>query len=281
MLPALDEAQNMLAAKGALEVPATVVEDLTPVLAFADYNATITWASDTEAVIAVDGTVVRPAIGEADATVVLTATITVGATTETMDFTVTVPAIPTPSTMGLFFSQYGDGDGGSCKFVELYNPTGDAIDLSEYTIVKGGNGTAFADSSDIQALTGTLAAGAVIVVGNPACFNGSDAGSLDAGFPQTGIDYITSTVVGYINGDDALGLFHNGTLIDVIGLNGEDPGSSWPVGNGNTTDGNTANVGLIRIPSIEMGETDWTVGATQWIVIDDRDYSDVGTHTVD
>lgn len=42
------------------------------------HDATIVWASDNETVIATDGTVTRPAYGEDDATVILTATITVG-----------------------------------------------------------------------------------------------------------------------------------------------------------------------------------------------------------
>ncbi len=175
----------------------------------------------------------------------------------------------------LFFSQYGDGDGGNCKFVELYNPTDAPIDLSHYTIIKGGNGTPFADSTNIETLTGTLAAGAVIVIGNPACFDGTDSASVDAGFPQIGLTYIGSTVVGYINGDDALGLFKDGVLIDTIGQNGEDPGSSWVVG-----DGTTADTGLIRMPGVVNGTPNWAVGATEWIVIDDRDYTNVGIHTV-
>ena len=127
-----------------------------------------------------------------------------------------------------------------------------------------------------------LAAGAVIVIGNPACFDKSDSGSVDGGFPQSGLDYISSTVVGYINGDDALGLFFaDDTLLDIIGVSGVDPGTSWAVGNGNITDGTTANTGLIRVSTVTSGETDWAVAAQQWIVIDDREYGDVGIHTCD
>ena len=186
----------------------------------------------------------------------------------------------------LFFSEYGDGDGGSCKYVEVYNPTNAAVDLSYYTVVKGGNGTLFADSSNIDALSGMLAAGEVLVIGNPGCLvltdQAQDATVSSTTFPLTGIMFMASTNVGYINGDDALGLFFGETLIDVIGTNGTDPGSSWPVGNGNLTDGTTANTLLTRVATVTAGETDWAVGAMQWIVATDgRDYSTVGAHTSD
>jgi len=180
----------------------------------------------------------------------------------------------------LFFSQYGEPDGGNCKFIEIYNPTSVEVDLSHYTIIKGGNGDTFEESTNIETLVGTLAPGAVLVIGNPACFDGTDTGSVDAGFPQTGIVYIASTVVGYINGDDALGLFKDGVLIDTIGLSGEDPGTFWAVGNGDLLGGTTLNEGMIRIPTAVNGSPNWAVAAMEWISIDDRDYTNVGSHTV-
>ncbi len=53
-------------------------------------GSTITWASDTETVVAADGTVTRPAFSDGDATVVMTATITNGTVSETKTFTLTV-----------------------------------------------------------------------------------------------------------------------------------------------------------------------------------------------
>ena len=82
------------------------------------------------------------------------------------------------------------------------------------------------------------------------------------------------------NGDDTIGLFNGTVLIDVIGLYQEDPGSNWPVGNGDLLGGTTANVIMVRVPTVTMGELDWAVGAMQWIVsASDRDYSTVGNHT--
>jgi hypothetical protein len=186
----------------------------------------------------------------------------------------------------LFFSEYGEPDGGNCKYVEIYNPTDAPIDLTNYSIVKGGNGDTFAESVSIEDLTGTLAAGATLIIGNPACFDGTDTASVTAGFPQPGVgfvdgtDYIESTVVGYVNGNDALGLFFNGVLIDTIGLGGENPGDSWAVGNGDLLGGLTEDIIMIRIPTAVNGSPNWAVGAMEWIVVDHRDYTDTGIHTV-
>ncbi|MED5524231.1 MAG: LamG-like jellyroll fold domain-containing protein [Pseudomonadota bacterium] len=55
-------------------------------------GATISWQSSNSAVIASDGTVTRPNVGEGDQTVTLTATITLNGQTQTVTFTIRVPA---------------------------------------------------------------------------------------------------------------------------------------------------------------------------------------------
>jgi hypothetical protein len=284
VLPDLTDADKMVISEAQLDISLTLTEDVVLPL-INDFGATITWATSDAAVVTDAGVITRPVLGDPDVTATLTATIVVGTETAvTKDFLVTVKAEQPVLTADLFFSEYAEADGGSCKYVEIYNPTAGTIDLSTYSIIKGGNGTAFDASSDVFDLTGTLAAGAVLVLGNSACTDPGDA-SQTAGnpaFPLTGIDWVVTTVVGYVNGDDALGLFNGATLIDTIGLNGVDPGSSWDVGNGDLLGGTTANVIMVRIPSVTMGSDDWAVVAMQWIVsTDNRDYSTVGTHTVD
>ena len=281
VLPALSDADALSVAVAAVDVAAVAAVDVT--LPTEMYGVAIAWASDNAAITDM-GVVTQPATGSGDATVTLTATFTIGVETSTQTFTVTVPEVPAPTTTGLFFSEYAEADGGNCKYVEIYNGTDATVDLSEYSITKGGNGTLFAASGDNVTLSGTLAAGAVLVVGNSGCVDVADAAQTTATvlFPTTGIDWLVSTVVGYVNGDDAIGLFHNGVLIDAIGQEGVDPGTHWMVGNGNITDGETRNVILIRVPAVTQGSDDWAVGAMQWIVAtDDRDYSTVGVHTVD
>ena len=55
-------------------------------------DATVTWASSNPSVITTDGIVTRPEIGSGNATVTLTATITVGSSSDTKVFTATVLA---------------------------------------------------------------------------------------------------------------------------------------------------------------------------------------------
>lgn len=74
-----------------------VIDDV--VLPTSGANDTIiTWASDTPGVVSNTGDVVRPAFGEPDATVVLTATISKGGASDTRQFTVVVLAQPDDQT---------------------------------------------------------------------------------------------------------------------------------------------------------------------------------------
>ncbi|MFC3689311.1 immunoglobulin-like domain-containing protein [Aquipuribacter hungaricus] len=83
-------AQAALAADAAaLTVPAQTITDLRLPTAGARGSA-VTWSSSDPARVAGDGTVTRPARGQADATVTLTATLALGGRSTTKAFTVTV-----------------------------------------------------------------------------------------------------------------------------------------------------------------------------------------------
>ncbi|PAT02601.1 hypothetical protein CI105_01200 [Candidatus Izimaplasma bacterium ZiA1] len=281
-LPAPTDQQIADTLYGAAMLPNDVYGNLVLATTHTDYTATAVWTTNNLPVVAADGTVVRPALNQPDVDVLVSVVVTVNSVDYNYSKTVTVKAyVPE-----LFFSEYAEADGGNCKYVEVYNPTSEVVQLSNYKIIKGGNGKEFAASSDIYEMEGTLAPGAVVVVGNSGCINATDDAQdplvSSPLFPTTGIAWYETTVVGYVNGDDALGLFKGDALVDTIGLSGEDPGSKWDVGNGNTTDGTTANVILVRVSTVVYGTTDWTVGAEQWIVsANDRDYSTVGSHTSD
>ncbi|QVK18582.1 lamin tail domain-containing protein [Mycoplasmatota bacterium] len=62
-------------------------------LATTSGDVAIAWTTDNADVITTDGTVTRPAQGESDVTVKLTATLTIGDLTETKEFTLTVKAL--------------------------------------------------------------------------------------------------------------------------------------------------------------------------------------------
>ncbi|MCF6133136.1 reprolysin-like metallopeptidase [Flavobacterium wongokense] len=117
----------------------------------------------------------------------------------------------------LMFSEYIEGSSNN-KALEIANNTGAAVSLSIYTVKKQTNG-AGAWSTGIT-LSGTLNNGAKFVMVNSsialACYNSASANISTAGNEMT------------FNGNDAVGLFKNGVLIDIIG----------------TFDGGTANFAI-------------------------------------
>ena len=63
----------------------------------------------------------------------------------------------------LFFSEYIEGSS-SNKALEIYNPTGSEVDLSNYRVIRANNGAVAL--SDSVVLSGTLADKDVFVIGN-------------------------------------------------------------------------------------------------------------------
>ncbi len=104
----------------------------------------------------------------------------------------------------LFFSEYIEGSSYN-KALEIANFTGSAVDLSAFSIKKQSNG-AGAWSGGIT-LSGQLANGDVYVAANS---NASSTILAVADFTSAGSELS-------FNGNDAVGLFKNGVLIDIIG----------------------------------------------------------------
>ena len=85
------------------------------------------------------------------------------------------------------------------------------------------------------------------------------------------------------NGDDAVGLFYNETLIDAIGVEGVDPGTAWDVaGETEATKDHT----LVRKASVGSGNSgDWASSAgtvaddSEWTVYDQNTWDYVGSHS--
>ena len=166
-----------------------------------------------------------------------------------------------PGCSELYFSEYIEGSSNN-KAYEIYNPTSQAIDLSNYTVYLYKNGATIAD--DTLMLTGTLNANDVYIVANP---------NADSANIRAHSDTLHATT--FFNGDDALALFNGTTKVDVIGLIGEDPGSSWSVDTGATRE-----YTLVRKAAIVNGTTLWSGnGDTQWIAYSQNDFSHLGTHT--
>ena len=106
----------------------------------------------------------------------------------------------------LLFSEYIEGSGNN-KALEIANNTGSSVSLSAYTIKKQTNGAG--SWSTGLALSGTLTTGSKFVIVNSSisssCYSTSAA------------NISTSGTELMFNGNDAVGLFKNGVLIDIIG----------------------------------------------------------------
>ena len=106
----------------------------------------------------------------------------------------------------MYFSEYLEGSSNN-KALEITNKTGGSISLSSYVVKKQTNGSG--SWSTGLTLSGTLANNGKFVIVNSAissaCYSTATANLSSAAGEMT------------FNGNDAVGLFKNGTLIDVIG----------------------------------------------------------------
>lgn len=173
----------------------------------------------------------------------------------------------------LFFSEYVEGSSGNNKCVEIYNPTGAAIDLSAgaYKVQVFANGAAMAGST--IALTGTIAAYGTYVLCN------SGAG--------TGLLAVANQTSGSLshNGDDALALVKGAgnTFVDIFGNIGNDPGAAWTSGAISTVDQvlrrkSTVQAGITINPGGTGAGAFASLGA-EWENFSDTDYTGFGSHT--
>ena len=152
----------------------------------------------------------------------------------------------------LFLSEYIEGSSLN-KAIEIANFTGVSVNLSAYSIKKQTNG-AGSWSTGVN-LSGTLDNADVYVIANTGA-NSTILSVADISPAVTELDF---------NGNDALGLFKNGVLIDIIG----------------TFDGGTANfaqnVTLVRKATVSSPVTTYDV--TEWDSFVSDTSTDLGTHT--
>ncbi|WBO85326.1 endonuclease [Hymenobacter yonginensis] len=162
----------------------------------------------------------------------------------------------------LYFSEYVEGAASNSKAVEIYNPTSAPISLTGIRLELFANGSSTPTAT--QALSGTIAPGDVYVVANTGVVSTVVLGQTDL-----------QSAVCFFNGDDALALFDGTDTLDVIGVIGVDPGTTWTIPGGGSTTDNT----LVRKPTVARGETRWSVGASTWQALGTDVYTNVGSHT--
>ena len=166
----------------------------------------------------------------------------------------------------LLISEYiegvgGGGPNGTSRALELFNTSLNTIALDNYALLQYSNGSSV--PTDTLALTGSLGPqGRYVIVSNTGTIS------------QT----LTSDLIsGFINftGNDAIALTRNDSIVDMIGIIGNDPGNNgWPV-----AVATTANNGMRRMSNVQMPEGDWSIAATQWEIFPSNDFSDLGLHT--
>ncbi|HEY4616821.1 MAG TPA: endonuclease [Flavobacterium sp.] len=140
----------------------------------------------------------------------------------------------------LLFSEYIEGSSNN-KALEISNATGSAVNLSVYSVKKQTNGSGSWSSG--MSLSGTLSNGSKFTLVNSAIASSCYAtGSANISTAATEMTF---------NGNDAIGLFKNGVLIDIIG----------------TFNGGTANFGanvtLRRKSTVTSPNTTFNI-STEW-----------------
>jgi len=179
----------------------------------------------------------------------------------------------------LFISEIAEGSSNN-KYLEIYNGTGSAVDLSNFSLSSCSNGCDvsgefdFPDNITFAPMT-MLNDGDVYLIAHPS----ADASIL-------AVADMTFTFLS--NGDDSYALTNAGatasvyTIIDIVGDLQGDPGSGWPVADDSN---GTQNQTLVRKSTvcngnpIELGSFGTDVASSEWIVNPIDDWSNINVHT--
>ena len=185
----------------------------------------------------------------------------------------------------LFFSEYVEGSSNN-KALEIYNPTSSSIDLSNYSIERYSNGSLTV--SDVMTLSGILLPGQTWVVTNSDTNSTNEFGYIQMELYEMA-DQLAPSYPSplYFNGNDAITLSKNGTIIDIIGKIGENPGDAWTddasAGFTETNGGAwwTKNHTMKRKFNITQGVTSNPIlfdPSTEWDTLSIDDWSNLGFH---
>jgi len=146
-----------------------------------------------------------------------------------------------PANANVLITEYVEG-GSNNKAFEISNLGTESVDLftAGYRLEAFNNGNT--DASNSENLIGILVPNSSIVIYNSGA---------DEAFKKLAPQGIASNVT-FINGDDALVLTVNGTIVDSLGRVGEDPGSEWT--DPNDANFSTANKTLRRLSTVTIGD---------------------------
>ena len=168
-----------------------------------------------------------------------------------------------PGLSTVFFSEYIEGSGNN-KALEIYNGSGDVIELDNYRINQSANGGGWE-------FLHTFPVGISLNSGDTWVIVTDEA---DPVMQAVADEILSYPSVVHFTGNDARGLEYNTSsntwiLLDVIGIPEDNPGSGWDVaGIPEATSEHT----LVRKPHMIMGNTNWIESAgteerfSEWIV---------------
>ena len=155
------------------------------------------------------------------------------------------------NTVDLFFSEYMEGSGTN-KALEIANFTGATVNLSEYSIKLSSNGNSAWTNTYNFPSNASIPNEEVYVVANggtSVCTNV--------------LDNLNNAITGF-NGNDALGLFKNDVLIDILGTLGDATVYA-------------ENITLVRNATITNGST--VYNANEWTSYPQNTCTNLGSHT--
>ncbi len=158
----------------------------------------------------------------------------------------------------IIISQYIEtGSGTDPKGIELWNVSGSTIDFSTSNLVVNRfSGGGSSSSTEATISTGTLAAGAVMVIGHDTL-----AAYMTVNHPT--VLFVDDPFT--FNGDDALSITLGGALQDIFGQNkGTDPGSSWSENGVSTANSNIE----LKSGITEGSSTGFTDPSTRFQTVD-------------
>ena len=182
----------------------------------------------------------------------------------------------------LFISEWGEGSSYN-KYFEIFNPTNDTINLSNYAYARvNGNPTnigVYEYWSDFDSGSAILPLDVFIV-----------AHSTADSIILANADMLVSGTTALSNGDDGLALVFGSeptspiapdgityAILDWLGDWNGDPGQGWVVSGVNAA---TRDHTIIRNCNVTQGDTSWAnSAANQWMVRPNNYWNNIGTHT--